>query len=351
MAAESSSTGSVPGAVCSDPPLPFGGAECPLCGSRRSTAGGAIVGTDQRSYELRLCGGCGVRSLAMMPDTDTLSEHYGPGYYSQNMVSRPRARLRLKGRLEGSRSVLLRAMLKMLSIGWLPLAPHSGAQMLDVGCGDGAALVRARSLGWDPEGCEFDSNACAQARDHGFVCYAGDWSSELPRGCYELVLMNQVLEHISDPILALRSVRSSMVEGGVLLLGLPNWDSSAALAFGTIWWANLAPEHVWQPRFAHVDRALELSGFRVDRVRVRNLFSDYFSFARLRDQWALAKGAGWSLGRFIRTYTIAAATAARARLTATGPVTGEGSMYTLECTAVDHVLECGERAQTAVGDD
>ena len=307
--------------------------KCPACGSDRSTSAGGIVGTDGATYGLRLCAVCGLRSLSEYPDEESMSRCYGEEYYSQNTVLHPTRRSLLKMRLEESDSPLVRRVLRSLAIGWLPRAPQPGMRMLDVGCGDGAAMARAASLGWEAEGCEVDDAACGRARARGFTCYAGDWASQLVPKSYDLVVMNQVLEHLPDPMGTLMSVRASMKEGGRLLLGLPNWDSSWSRVFGTAWWANLAPQHLWHFRISHVRSMLSRSGFGIESVRVRNALIDVLSVGHARTQWTAASAAGWARARILRDYPLAAGEAIARRIMRVGSVVGEGSMYTLECAA------------------
>lgn len=207
--------------------------------------------------------------------------------------------------------------------------------MLDVGCGDGAAMVRAAGLGWEAEGCEISDAACARARQRGFTCYAGEWGEQLPSGSYHLVHMSHVLEHLRDPSGTLGCVRESLVDGGRLLLGLPNWDCSMARAFGTAWWANKAPEHIWHFRCAHVTQMLRTHGFRVDRVLPQNLLFAALRPSVARAQWGVALAAGWGRPTTLNSYAVGLSRAVWNRLSGAMPLSGEGFAYVLDCTAIE----------------
>lgn len=102
------------------------GTHCPVCGSREDAPNGSIVGVDARTYRLRTCTQCGLRSLVEAPDTAALGEHYVAGYYSQEVLRNPSLLFRLKRHLEQSRSPVAQRIMRSLFIGFLPPACAPG---------------------------------------------------------------------------------------------------------------------------------------------------------------------------------------------------------------------------------
>jgi hypothetical protein len=91
---------------------------------------------------------------------------------------------------------------------------------------------------------------------------------------FGIAVMSQVLEHIVEPITALRTVRAMMDRGGVLACAVPNVASAAVRVLGTrdnacLW----VPEHVNYFTSTGLRRVLERAGFdpldgeQVTRVR------------------------------------------------------------------------------------
>jgi ubiquinone/menaquinone biosynthesis C-methylase UbiE len=112
------------------------------------------------------------------------------------------------------------------SAGYLIDAFVPGARVLDVGCGPGtitidvaARVAPGRVLGID-RADEVLETARADARDAGVdnVEFAvGDvYALDLPDASFDVVHAHQVLQHLTDPVAALREMRRVCVPGGVV---------------------------------------------------------------------------------------------------------------------------------------
>src|SRR6185437_5072111 len=78
---------------------------------------------------------------------------------------------------------------------------HGYQSILDVGCGVGFALDAARSAGLKTYGIELSRTAIAAAIERGhciFPVLIENLSSEW-EGKFDLISLNQVLEHVPDP--------------------------------------------------------------------------------------------------------------------------------------------------------
>ncbi|MBP2364741.1 class I SAM-dependent methyltransferase [Pseudonocardia parietis] len=94
-----------------------------------------------------------------------------------------------------------------------------GARLLDVGCGAGHLLARAAADGLEVSGVDVAREALAAAGrlvPHA-VLQTGD-AQALPFGddAFDLVTMVQVLEHLTDPVLALREAGRVCAPGGAV---------------------------------------------------------------------------------------------------------------------------------------
>lgn len=116
-----------------------------------------------------------------------------------------------------------------------------GARLLDVGCGDGGLLAAAAAAGLTVSGVEVARPplALAERAVPGADLRIGD-AHELPfaDGVFDLVTLVQVLEHLTNPALALREAARVTVPGGAVrasVWGAP--DECDASVIG----ASLAP--------------------------------------------------------------------------------------------------------------
>ena len=102
--------------------------------------------------------------------------------------------------------------------------PERCARTLEVGCATGRFRehVRGAQEYWGVEPVE---DAAMQARtrlDRVLVGEYADVHDEIPRAHFDLVICNDVIEHIVDHEAFLRSVAEKMTRGGTLLASIPN---------------------------------------------------------------------------------------------------------------------------------
>jgi len=152
----------------------------------------------------------------------------------QHPVPAPEAMARLyyhseefTAQLEGPlRAVLLaRAGEKLARLEAAGVEPRG--QALDVGCSTGAWLEVAAEAGWEPAGVELGARSAEAARARGFEVHVGDFAdarAELEGRRFDLITFWDVLEHLADPLDALRGAARMLSDGGVLALTLPNVD-------------------------------------------------------------------------------------------------------------------------------
>lgn len=109
--------------------------------------------------------------------------------------------------------------------------------VLDVGCGAGAYTVqRAEALGLPLErvsGVEYNPDHLAEARVRFRVERVDLERQRLPfeDGSFDLVICNQVLEHMKNVFWVLAEMDRVLAAGGVLAIGVPNLTSLLNRAF------------------------------------------------------------------------------------------------------------------------
>ncbi len=106
------------------------------------------------------------------------------------------------------------------------LATPAGSDVLDVGCGEGhvaAALVERGCRVW---GIEIDPEAAVAARISCEAVVVGDVMGvsheSLGSRPFDVILLLDVLEHLVDPLVALRHVTAWLAPGGRVIVSIPN---------------------------------------------------------------------------------------------------------------------------------
>ena len=105
-------------------------------------------------------------------------------------------------------------------------APHR--DILDVGCNNGQFLLRARHLGWQVIGHEINTAAIQICRSKHIEIVDGEFDVPKfgPRR-FGAITFFEVLEHLPDPLAALRTARELLTDRGVIGLMVPNIDGLA----------------------------------------------------------------------------------------------------------------------------
>lgn len=127
--------------------------------------------------------------------------------------------------------------------------------LLDVGCGEGYTLAFFRELGWAIRGLDYSSAGiesknplCRDALVTGDLFQLIE-QEFLSRSKYELIWLQNVLEHVIDPVRLLDALRRIISPGGMLIVTVPNDFSDvqlSALEKGLIdseFWVAL-PDHL-----------------------------------------------------------------------------------------------------------
>lgn len=149
------------------------------------------------------------------------------------------------------------------------IASHvqSGARLLDVGCGTGFFLDRAResysTAGVDPSSIALAM--CERRRLEDVKQGSATDLSSLHGERFDLVTLLDVIEHVDDDISALQAARATLVPGGHIVVTVP--------AFQFLWTAHDDLNHHRRRYTKHRLRtALEASGFDVVHITYFNCY-------------------------------------------------------------------------------
>lgn len=181
------------------------------------------------------------------PTQRELQEYYAAKYYQES-----------KGSYEQEYSEAeLRHIKGKTALRWSVIKNRfaQAGSMLDVGCGEGYALSFFAELGWQVRGLDY-SRAGIESKnpDHAGKLVCGDLFELLAneinaRQKYDVIWLQNVLEHVIDPVGLMSSLHELIKPEGVLVVTVPNDFSELQLqaldagVVDTPYWVAL-PDHL-----------------------------------------------------------------------------------------------------------
>ncbi len=139
---------------------------------------------------------------------------------------------------------------------------HTGA-LLDVGCGFGAFLEAAASVGWRVCGVEVASAPASIAARRHNVFYGSLSDAPYEPNSFDVVRLNNVIEHVLSPRALVCDIRRVLRPGGLLAISTPNIESFTAALQGVGWRYVQGGHHIYLFGLRTIGRLLETEGFKI----------------------------------------------------------------------------------------
>ena len=258
-------------------------AECPACGGTDTKAKFTrcrdLLYSTPGEFSVMACNACGALFCDPQITPDQFDTYYLASYYptAEQILARRANRValwalrRFWGPVERDTAfrAAARAFFSAFSNGLRMMPPaHGRGRLLEVGCSSGERLFLLRRQGWDAQGIEPSTDACAEAAKLGApvqVCSLEN--ADLGAKSYDVIELCHVFEHLADPVGCLSKLRDALAPGGKILLTLPNARSLGLALFGRSWRGLEVPRHcvVYSPKALGV--LCSRLGLRVHRVR------------------------------------------------------------------------------------
>lgn len=136
--------------------------------------------------------------------------------------------------------------------------------ILDIGAGTGMFLSYFSELGFQTDGVEFSKDACIYARKtFGIKLKQGDFlDKKFKRNTYDIITLNNSLEHLYDPLKTLIELHKAMKKGGMIVVTVPNIESLAFRLFKSNWYALQPPRHLYHFSEVTLSNIMKKAGFR-----------------------------------------------------------------------------------------
>jgi SAM-dependent methyltransferase len=192
---------------------------CPICGSTKKISVGrpriSKLAEEfiRKDYRVVMCNNCCFYFVDPEIDftNDEWTRLYGEEYFGRQTAWHKKERLRnLKNRLD-------RIQQK---------SNNKIKDFLDVGCGEGFALIEANGRGWNASGIDIADNRILNAKNERVKFIKSSLlEAKFSPDSFDAVYMDSVLEHVINPFEYLKELYKILKPGGILYIGLPNEDS------------------------------------------------------------------------------------------------------------------------------
>lgn len=105
--------------------------------------------------------------------------------------------------------------------------PDNATKILEIGCSEGLFLSHIKkNKDCETWGIEMNEAAAEQAATVADKIFSGDFHElfrQLPLNYFDCIIFNDVIEHFSDPWLALSNTKQLLSEDGVIISSIPNF--------------------------------------------------------------------------------------------------------------------------------
>lgn len=245
------------GVALEDAPCPLGCTQ----GDRHVVDGHDRLHGIPGNFTIVACEQCGLMRTNPRPTASTIGAYYpadyGPYLSTAMPVGVPSAKA------AGWRSALY-GLLGLESRRIPSLRP---GRILELGCASGSFLVEMRSRGWAVQGIEFSESSAAKARALDLdVQTASVETARPPTEPVDVVAAWMVLEHLHQPIYALKQIRKWVRPDGWLVASVPDASALAHRVFGTRSYDLHLPNHLYHYTPRTIASVLNGSGWRLERI-------------------------------------------------------------------------------------
>jgi 2-polyprenyl-3-methyl-5-hydroxy-6-metoxy-1,4-benzoquinol methylase len=190
-------------------------------------------------YSIAFCPTCDFSYLRELISIDDIKALYNRYYPYEDITNTKLSWNNSNGKIQK----LLRSLTGNIELAYYALP---GQNVLDVGCGEGVSLQILRLNGAIGTGLEIDDRCIKYLRSENLTSVEGTLEeyAKTTEERYDLIIMNQILEHEYDPLTVLRTAKGLLNYNGKIMVSCPNYNSIWRLRYKRNWIHWHVPYHV-----------------------------------------------------------------------------------------------------------
>jgi len=174
------------------------------------------IGRDLSELETVICTGCGLIRSNPIPSKNELSAFYKEKYRSEyKLTYSPKIKHTI--RYASGTISHLNTILSFVN-------NPNGKKLLDIGSGSGELLYFAKKAGFDVLGIEPNKGYAEFCKNKlSLPIFNGTYEeADIKESEYDVIFMNEVLEHMPDPMSVLRDIHSFLKTDGIVIVNVPD---------------------------------------------------------------------------------------------------------------------------------
>jgi 2-polyprenyl-3-methyl-5-hydroxy-6-metoxy-1,4-benzoquinol methylase len=218
------------------PPL---ASHCPICGQSGRLRLDFPQTLHGHRFSLHSCNACGLGYTFPTPPEELLEKIYSGEYWMrEKTVQKQGAVLRLVHKFNELRLVAtIKPLLRRLK---------PGAFILEVGSGSGQVAAYLKRTGYHVEVTDISQDILNEIkRLHGIDGYCGSLEEIGFSHVYDAIILNNVLEHLPDPVQTLKRAEQLLTPRGLVFIEVPNIASFQFKLFRKFWFPLQIPQHLF----------------------------------------------------------------------------------------------------------
>ena len=153
---------------------------------------------------------------------------------------------------------------------------------LDIGCGSGVSLIEAENLGAKAFGLEADPNVKIIGKNLNLNIFQGNLEeSPFKDNKFNLIVLNQVIEHIPEPDILLKKLAPKLSKNGMIIISFPNLNSFWRFIFKERWINWHVPYHLHHFKEKNFGKLLNKYGFQI--IKKKSITPNIWSLMQIRN--------------------------------------------------------------------